>query len=177
LRPEEFEQRLANCPIVYLPLGACEPHGHIAPFGLDTIKAVYLCEEAARRFGGVVAPTQGYRIHETGYRAPWLAEVTGNVNPRLTALPPHVVLGSLLYQLRAFRDAGFAAAVVVSRRHGGNQYDLREVARLFCETYPFEAFAGSDSELVEGRYEGGHAGLYEISQLLVSPLGRGAVVR
>jgi creatinine amidohydrolase len=166
LRPEEFEERLANRPIVYLPLGLCEPHGHIAPFGLDTIKAVYLCEEAARRFGGVVAPTQGYQIHETGYHAPWLAEVMGNVNPRLAALPPHVVVESLLYQLRAFRNAGFAAAVVVSGHHGGNQYDLREVARMFCETYPFEVFAGSDPELVEGHYEGDHAGFYEISQLL-----------
>jgi creatinine amidohydrolase len=169
--------RAAACQLPDRYTGLCEPQGHIAPFGLDTIKAVYLCEEAARRFGGVVAPTQGYRIHETGYHAPWLAEVTGNVNPRLAALPPHVVLESPLYQLRAFRNAGFAAAVVVSRRHGGNQYDLREVARLFCETYPFEVFAGSDSELVEGRYEGDHAGFYEISQPLVSPLGRGAVVR
>jgi creatinine amidohydrolase len=166
LRPEEFEQRLASCPIVYLPLGLCEPHGHIAPFGLDTIKAVYLCEEAARRFGGVVAPTQGYQIHETGYHAPWLAEVIGNVNPRLAALPPHVVLESLLYQLRAFRNAGFAATVIVSGHHGGNQYDLRTVTQVFCETYPFEAFAGSDPELVRGHYEGDHAGFYEISQLL-----------
>jgi hypothetical protein len=34
-------------------------------------------EEASRRFGGVVAPTQGYQIHETGYHAPWLTEVMG----------------------------------------------------------------------------------------------------
>jgi creatinine amidohydrolase len=166
LKPEEFERRLADHPIVYLPLGLCEPHGHIAPFGLDTIKAVYLCEETARRFGGVVAPTQGYHVHETGYHAPWLAEVMGGVNPRLAALPPHIVLETLLYQLRAFRNAGFAAAVIVSGHHGGNQYDLRTVAQAFCEAYPFEAFACSDPELVEGRYQGDHAGFYEISQLL-----------
>ena len=84
---------------------------------------------AARRFGGVVAPTQAYHFHETGYHAPWLAEVMGGVNPRLAALPPHVVLETLLYQLRAFRNAGFAAAVIVSGHHGGNQYDLRTVAQ------------------------------------------------
>jgi creatinine amidohydrolase len=166
LLPEEFERRLAARPIVYLPLGLCEPHGHIAPFGLDTIKARYLCEEAARRFGGIVAPTMAYQIHETGYHAPWLREVMGDVNPRLAALPPHIVLEALLYQLRAFRNAGFSAAVVLSGHHGGNQEDLRRVARVFCETYPFEVFACSDPELVEGHYQGDHAGYYEISQLL-----------
>jgi hypothetical protein len=58
-------------------LPAFGPLRAVAPFGLDTIKAVYLCEEASRRFGGVVAPTQGYQIHETGYHAPWLTEVMG----------------------------------------------------------------------------------------------------
>ncbi len=166
LLPEEFERRLAERPIVYLPLGLCEPHGHIAPFGLDTIKARYLCDEAARRFGGVVAPTMAYHIHETGYHAPWLREVMSAVNPRLAALPPHVVLEAFLYQLRAFRNAGFAAAVVVSGHSGGNQEDLRMVARAFSSAYPFEVFACSDPELVEGRYQGDHAGFYEISQLL-----------
>jgi len=166
LLPEEFERRLAARPVVYLPLGLCEPHGHIAPFGLDTIKARYLCDESARRFGGVVAPTMAYHIHETGYHAPWLREVMGNVNPRLAALPPHVLLEAFLYQLRAFRNAGFAAAVVVSGHHGGNQEDLRTVARAFSSAYPFEVFACSDPELVEGRYRGDHAGFYEVSQLL-----------
>ena len=34
LLPAELEARLAAFPVVYLPLGLCEPHGHIAPFGL-----------------------------------------------------------------------------------------------------------------------------------------------
>ncbi|WP_131113459.1 creatininase family protein [Lichenihabitans psoromatis] len=166
LKPEEFDRRMAQKPVVYLPLGLCEPHGHIAPFGLDTIKAEYLCDAAARRFGGIVAPTQSYHIHETGYHAPWLRAVMGDINPRLAALPPHVVLETFLYQLRAFRNAGFAAAVVVSGHHGGNQFDLRTVADAFSAAYPFEIFACSDPELVEGVYEGDHAGYYEVSQLL-----------
>jgi creatinine amidohydrolase/Fe(II)-dependent formamide hydrolase-like protein len=47
-------------PIVYLPMGLCEPHGHIAALGLDLLKAEYYCEQAADRFGVVVAPAQGY---------------------------------------------------------------------------------------------------------------------
>jgi creatinine amidohydrolase len=166
LLPEEFEARLTKFPVVYLPLGLCEPHGHIAPFGLDTHKARYLCEESARRFGGIVAPTMAYQIHETGYHAPWLKEVMGGINPRLAALPPHVVLESFLYQLRAFRNAGFKGVVAVSGHHGGNQEDLRKVARAFSAAFPIDHFVCSDPELVAGLYEGDHAGRYEISQLL-----------
>ena len=30
LLPREFEERLAQLPLVYLPMGLCEPHGHVA---------------------------------------------------------------------------------------------------------------------------------------------------
>ena len=48
LLPHEFKTRLADCPIVYLPLGLCEPHGQVSAFGLDTIKAEWICNEAAK---------------------------------------------------------------------------------------------------------------------------------
>lgn len=166
LLPAEFEARRAAFPVVYLPMGLCEPHGHIAPFGLDTHKARYICEESARRFGGVVAPTMAYHIHETGYHAPWLNGVMGKINPRLAALPPHVVLEAFLYQLRAFRNAGFKGVVAISGHHGGNQEDLRLVAQAFKRAFPIDCFVCSDPELVEGLYEPDHAGRYEISQLL-----------
>ena len=65
LRPEEFLRRLAERPVAYLPMGMVEPHGHAAAFGLDQIKAEYLCDEAAARFGGIVAPPQTY--HTVSY--------------------------------------------------------------------------------------------------------------
>ncbi|MCB8881187.1 creatininase family protein [Acidisoma cellulosilytica] len=165
LKPAEFIARRDTCPVVYLPLGLCEPHGHVAPFGLDTIKADYLVTEAARRFGGIVAPTMAYHIHETGYHAPWLRKVMGGVNPLLAALPPHLMLETLLYQLRAFHNAGFQAVVVISG-HNANQADLRMVAEAFAAHHPISHFVRSDPELVAGRYQGDHAGRYELSQLL-----------
>ncbi|CAN5193943.1 hypothetical protein BH23BAC1_BH23BAC1_39070 [soil metagenome] len=92
LLPDEFIERQQQCPIVYLPMGLCEPHGHIAAFGLDTIKAEYICESAARISGGIVAPTQNYHIHETGYHAPWLEEVIGTANPHMASVPPEILL-------------------------------------------------------------------------------------
>ncbi|MEK0313217.1 creatininase family protein [Cohnella sp. 56] len=166
LLPAAFRRRLAACPIVYLPLGICEPHGQIAAFGLDTIKAVWLCEQAARMTGGIVAPAVGYQIHETGYHARWLEEVVGEENPHMTAMPPDVMLRFFLYQLRAFANAGFKGIVAVTGHSGGNQFDYRLVAERFARRTGVQVFVASDPELTGGRYEGDHAGRYEISQLL-----------
>ncbi len=166
LLPDEFLKRQKDCPIVYLPMGLCEPHGHIAAFGLDTIKAEYICEAAASQYGGIVAPTQNYHIHETGYHAPWLEEVIGEANPHMASLPPDILLHLFLYQLRAFSNAGFKGVVVISGHSGGNQDDLRMVAATFMEFFPMKVEVRADPELVKGRFEGDHAGKYEISQLM-----------
>jgi len=167
LRPDDFVDRQSRCPVVYLPFGLCEPHGHIAPFGLDTLKADYYCEEAAARFGGIVAPTQGYHIHECGSHRPWLDEVVGvDQNPYLGAMPPYVVCFHFLYQLRAFANAGFRAVIGVSGHHGGSQRDLRRVASVFTDTTGIPVTVKTDPEWVEGLYANDHAGKYEISQLL-----------
>jgi creatinine amidohydrolase len=165
LKLEEFEERLAAKPVAYLPMGLCEPHGHAAAIGLDLLKADYICDQAAARFGGIVAPSQGYHIHETGYHAPFLRETVGAANPRLAALPPDVILRTLLFQLRAFVNAGFRTVVVVSG-HNGAQADLRLVAAEFMKLVPVPVIVHSDPELVAGRYPGDHAGKFELSQLM-----------
>ena len=88
-----------------------------------------------QRFGGIVAPSQSYHIHETGFHGPWLKVVVGDVNPRMAALPPDVVMRSLLFQLRAFVNAGFRQIVVVTG-HNGAQADLRLVATEFMKLVP-----------------------------------------
>ncbi len=165
LKPEEFLRRLAERPVAYLPMGMVEPHGHAAAFGLDQVKAEYLCDEAAARFGGIVAPPQTYHIHETGFHGTWLDEVVGEVNPRLGGLPPDVVMRSLLFQLRVCVNAGFRAVMVVSGQNGA-QGDLRLVADEFMKLVPVPVVVRSDPELVRGTFPGDHAGKYELSQLL-----------
>jgi creatinine amidohydrolase len=165
LKPEELLRRLAERPVAYLPMGMVEPHGHAAAFGLDLIKAEYLCDEAAERFGGIVAPSQTYHIHETGFHGTWLEEVVGDVNPRLGGLPPDVVMRSLLFQLRVCVNAGFRAVIVVSGQNGA-QGDLRLVAEEFTRIAPVPVVVRSDPELVRDTFPGDHAGRYELSQLL-----------
>jgi len=166
LLKKEFEERIAANPVVYLPMGLCEPHGHIAALGLDIIKAEYLCEEAASRWGGVVAPTQGYQIHEVGYHATWLADVVGNVNAYMTSIPTGPMLYFFLYQLRAFYNAGFNHAIVITGHAGGNQHDFRVAGKIFMQKTDMTVSVFSDPELTSGKYKGDHAGKYEISQLL-----------
>ncbi|MCA0755938.1 creatininase family protein [Paenibacillus sp. N4] len=166
LLPYEFKQRMEECPVVYLPLGLCEPHGQVSAFGLDTIKAEWLCRKAAERTGGIVAPSMGYHIHETGYHAGWLEQTVGEQHPPMTSMPPDIYLVFFLYQLRAFVNAGFKAVVVVSGHSGGNQEDLRQAADLFMKYVPVTVSVKSDPELVEGLFEGDHAGKYELSQLM-----------
>lgn len=165
LMPREFHERLAEQPTVFLPMGLAEPHGHAAAFGLDTFKAEWLCEQAARRFGGVVAPTQSYHVHETGYHRPWLVEVMEGANPRLGSLPPDLVLRTLAYQLRAFMNAGFRRIVVLTGHHG-SQHDLRIVASEMMAIRSVPVLVTSDPELVRGVHAGDHAGRYELSQLM-----------
>lgn len=164
LRPDDFLRRQRALPVVYLPLGLCEPHGHVAALGLDTLKADYYCDEAARLFGGIVAPTQGYHIHECGFHRPWLDEVVGNTNPLLAGMPPQVVCYHFLYQLRSFANAGFRAVIGVSGHAGGSQNDLRRVATVFSKVAGIPVTVRTDPEW--GGYPGDHAGAYEISQLL-----------
>ena len=166
LRPDDFRARFDACPIVYLPIGLVEPHGHVAALGLDLIKADHYCDEAARRFGGIVAPSQGYHIHECGFHAPWLAEVVGEENPLLAALPPHVMVSLFLYQLRAFANTGFKAVVAVSGHAGGSQNDLRAAAAAFTAVTGVPVIVKTDPEWTEGAHAGDHAGRYELSQLL-----------
>jgi creatinine amidohydrolase len=166
LLPDDFRDRLREVPIVYLPIGLCEPHGHVSALGLDLLKAEAYCEEAARRFGGIVAPSQGYHIHECGFHARWLEDVLGEENPLMAALPPDLMARLFLYQLRAFANTGFGAVIAISGHCGGSQEDLRRVARVMEARTGVAIVMKSDPEWVEGLYKGDHAGRHELSQLM-----------
>ena len=56
LLPYEFEERLAQRPVGYLPIGTLEWHGAQNALGADFIQARGLFRRAAERFGGIVLP-------------------------------------------------------------------------------------------------------------------------
>ncbi|MFD0677195.1 MULTISPECIES: creatininase family protein [unclassified Paenibacillus] len=166
LFPAEFIARQQECPIVYVPLGLCEPHGQISAFGLDTFKTEYLCARVARQMGGIVAPSMGYHVHEAGPSAKFLEDNVGEHNPFMSSVPPYVFYHFFLYQLRSFYNAGFQSAVILSGHGGAHVQDLRQISRMFQEQTGMSIWYGTDFDLVEGTYTGDHAGKYEISMLM-----------
>jgi len=56
LLPHEFEARLAQHPVGYLPIGTLEWHGVHNALGADFLQSRGLFRRAARRFGGIVFP-------------------------------------------------------------------------------------------------------------------------
>lgn len=164
LKPDEFVRRRAELAVCYVPMGVCEPHGHVAALGLDTHKADWLCDRAAERTGGVVAPTQGYHVHESGFHARWLHDVVGDTQGGLLPLPAHVMCAVVLHQLRGIRNAGFGAAVLVTGHVGGSELDVRRWCAAFADRFDLQVLVTSDAEL--SSEPGDHAGRYELSALM-----------
>ncbi|MDP5274794.1 creatininase family protein [Chengkuizengella axinellae] len=167
LFPLEFKNRLEENPVVYFPLGLCEPHGQISAFGLDMFKAEEICKQVAEKNGGVLAPSQSYHIHESGPSAKWLEEQIGEMNPHMTSVSPSAFFYFFLYQLRAFYNAGFKKIVILSGHAGAHKKDLKKVSGLFSDYFDIPIWYGTDAELVEEQgMTGDHAGKYEISMLM-----------
>jgi creatinine amidohydrolase len=57
MRPDEVQQRWAQAPIAFVPIGCVEYHGPHLPLGVDGMTAHAVCSHAAMRIGGVVHPT------------------------------------------------------------------------------------------------------------------------
>lgn len=56
LTPKEFRQRIAECPVAYLPLGTLEWHGEQLPLGADGIQSFEFFKLLATEAGGIVLP-------------------------------------------------------------------------------------------------------------------------
>ncbi len=67
LTPNEFQVRLKEAPIAYLPLGTLEWHGLHMPLGADGLQAKGFFEQLAARVGGIVLPMlfMGPDTHKT----------------------------------------------------------------------------------------------------------------
>jgi creatinine amidohydrolase len=56
LTPAEFSERLAECPVAYLPLGTLEWHSFHLPLGSDAIQSREFFKRLASKAGGIVLP-------------------------------------------------------------------------------------------------------------------------
>src|SRR5512133_174286 len=62
LSPAELERVLADRPVVILPFGTIEWHSYHLPVGLDSLKAVAVCEQITTRANAVLGPLTPWAV-------------------------------------------------------------------------------------------------------------------
>lgn len=169
--PDELEQALAACPVVYFPYGLCEPHGPQNTLGLDALKAHAICCASARAHGGIAAPPDYWHIHEIGLYGSWAAQWVGEARPWTTAVPPWVHFKNVCYHLRAADALGFQAALLVTGHYGPNWQDLKTLIDILQPHFAMRMYGLPDFEANQpgfdgdGKATGDHAGKVETSLL------------
>jgi len=118
LLPYQFEARMLQAPLAYIPLGSLEWHGEHMAIGNDAIKMHGLMVEAARKSGGIVFPPLFTGIPGmTDFQPPH--RFNGNVpyeEPLIRAL--------LLATLNGLERVGFRAAILSTGHTCGEQRQL-----------------------------------------------------
>ncbi|MGD9518004.1 MAG: creatininase family protein [Armatimonadota bacterium] len=172
LFPDELEQAFAECPLLYLVYGICEPHGPHATLGLDGLKAYGIACEAARAHGGIVAPPDYWHVHELSGYAAWACQRVGEVQRTwLTSLPPWQHFKNVCYHLRAADSMGFHAALLITGHYGPNWEDLKTMLDLVQPHIGTRLYGLPDWEANQpgfdgdGKSGGDHTGKIETSLL------------
>jgi len=144
---------------VILPVGATEEHGPHLPTCTDTLQAVEVAREVARRREVFVAPALPYGVCRSTRGFP------GTISIGQEALR------SVVYDLLlAFRENGFECALVLAG-HAGSQHmaALAEASQRAVACTDLRVSLVTDFEFIAGMAEAagdGHAGEIETSRML-----------
>ncbi len=159
LLPSQFEKRISECSLVYVPVGSLEWHGEHLALGNDAIKMHGLCCEAARKGGGIVFPPVFYGI-------PYMVDY-GKAYEHAANLPvTEDFLRSVLSTvLSALERIGFRAAILITGHTCKQQIELmRAVAEEHQGT--MKVFGTNDAELGDSiDHTSDHAAKWETSIL------------
>jgi len=161
LRPRGLRARIEGSPVVYVPLGIVEWHGHHNVYGSDILKMYAVLPEVARRAGGVVHPPV------------WVATESD--------LPGEGIFGTLVYSEAVFRGmigellaglraAGFRLIVLFAGHSSALQEQvLEQEAVAFMKAHDdVRVLATSDYEIcVDHDYKiYDHAAKYETGMMM-----------
>ena len=168
--PDELEEAIRECPIIYLPYGLCEPHGPQNALGMDGLRAHAISCIAAREHGGIVAPPSFWHIHEQGGYGMWAYRRIGEVRPWLTAIPSWLFFKNMCYHIRTVDAMGFHGAIIFSGHAGPHNEDFPVLMEIlqphFAVRLSYVIGLGTHrSRFPDGRGMGGHAGRGETSIL------------
>ena len=167
--PDELEAAFAECPVIYLTYGLCEPHGPQNALGMDALRAHSAACLAAHEYGGIVAPPSYWHVHEQGIEGAWAYARIGEERPWLTALPVWMFLRNMFYHIRAADAMRFQGAVIFSGHAGPFTEDVTKFLEILQPHIAMRLkvlFGGvARSRFDDGKGLGGHAGRGETSLL------------
>ncbi len=132
LRPGQIKERLAQVPVIYIPVGPVEWHGLHMPFGADPLNAQTVALAACRITGGVVWPTLYFGSaslrtpeeseHLFGFEKGlnvWSVDFPGNILP--SAYCPAEILALIAREtIREASTMGARMIVLLSGHAAGN---------------------------------------------------------
>jgi creatinine amidohydrolase len=137
----EYQSRLANKPVLFLPCGALEQHGPHLPLGVDAMLASDIASHVAAQLGGLVAPPLNY-----GYKSQARCG-GGQTFPGTTSLDGEHLIGVVRDIIREFVRHGVERLVLVDG-HYENQWFLTEA----IETALRELTPGHPLKVVRSEY-------------------------
>jgi len=157
----EIEAGLEKTRTVILPVGATEEHGPHLPIFTDTIQALEVAKEVARRRPVFVAPPVHYGVCRStrGF-------------PGTISISPEALRTLVFDLLSAFRDSGFEAVLILTGHAGGlHLAALKEAAERAVASRDLRVSLVSDFDLIDSSGVetpgDGHAGEIETSRMLV----------
>ncbi len=157
----EIESGFETSRIVILPVGATEEHGPHLPTFTDTIQALEVAKEVARRRSVFVAPPVHYGVCRStrGF-------------PGTISISPEALRTLVLDLLLAFHDSGFEGVLILTGHAGGQHLAaLKEASEKAVAARDLRVSLVSDFDLIdtsEVETPGdGHAGEIETSRMLV----------
>ena len=174
LTPNEFEARLAQAPIAYLPLGTLEWHGLHLPLGADGMQSRGLFCELARRAGGIVlpmlfvAPDLTKEVNGTTYIGMDFWSRPEGEAPRQLPGSAYHISGELFHDLldgimANLKRAGFK--IVVGHGHGPSMKAFRAIVDEMKEKYGLILLTAQSDEDTIG-FQCDHAAANETSIMM-----------
>ncbi len=174
LLPHEFEARLAERPVGYLPLGTLEWHGPQNALGADFIQSRGLFRRAARQFGGIVMPPiwlapDCIKISESGQNLMGMDYAdTTTPHRQLPGSLYWIPKGLFLILLESFlaqaKRAGFKC--IVADGHGPSRNAFAEMADLWEEQFALHLVSARRDFPDKWKTQMDHAGRNETSILM-----------
>ncbi len=116
---DELEEKIKKEPLVILPVGSVEAHGHHLPLNTDMLQPLWLAERIAERFNALILPPVHYGWTES------LAPFTGTISIGFDTL--YLLVRDILSEVLRH---GVREIVVLSGHASGNHM---AALRLACE--------------------------------------------